>query len=118
MNGDFKVRNFADGPEAKIQREITEYLKIRDWLVKPTIGNLFQSGFPDLFCAHRMKGARWIEVKLPDMKGSRFTPAQLSWFPQFSAAGVGIWILTGANEAEYAKLFSAPNWMMYMSVMK
>jgi hypothetical protein len=118
MLGDFKPKRFTDGPEAVIQRQLTEFLKIRDWMVKPTMGNMFQAGFPDLYCAHRMKGARWIEVKLPDMKGSRFTPAQLSWFPQFSAAGVGIWILTAATEFEYSKLFSPPNWQMYHHMMR
>lgn len=119
MIGDFKPKHHRDdGPEAKIQRDLIEFLKIRDWMVKPTVGNMFQSGFADLYCAHRMKGARWIEVKLPNMKGSRFTPAQLTWFPQFTAAGVGIWILTAATEEEYAKLFGPPNWAMYLSVMK
>lgn len=104
--------------EAKIQSALTDYLKIRDWLVKPTHGNMYQSGFPDLFCGHQRYGIRWVEVKLPDMKGSRFTAAQLEWFPKFSGAGVGIWILTAATEGEYKKLFGPPNWHTYLSHMR
>lgn len=89
-------------------------LRYREWFVKPTHGNMYSSGFPDLYCSHKRYGIRWIEVKLPDMKGSRFTAAQYETFPAMAAAGSGIWILTGDSEAEYGKLFKSCNWHVYM----
>lgn len=100
------------GPEAKIQQELIYFLQAREWLVKPTHGNLYQSGFPDLYCAHHRYGQRWVEVKNP--LAYRFTGAQLTEFPRFSAAGAGIWILTAATEDEYAKLFGPENWFTYL----
>lgn len=101
-------------PEDKVRDEIIRYLRGREWFVKITVGNLYQSGFPDLYCAHRRYGQRWIEVKLPEMKGSKFTGAQLASFPEFNAAGVGVWVLTGGNEYEYGKLFKEQNWYSYL----
>ena len=88
----------------------------KGWFVRETHGNVYQNGFPDLFCAHLRYGTRWVEVKNP-LKYA-FTPAQLEAFPQFMAAGAGIWILTAANESEYAKLFKEPNWYWYLSALK
>lgn len=83
-----------------------------EWLVKPTHGNAFQSGFPDLYAAHAKYGARWIECKVEGKY--KFTPAQKLWFPQFSAAGVGIWILVSSEQSEIDKLFRAANWYQYL----
>lgn len=73
-------------------------------------------GFPDLFAAHPRYGQRLIEVKLPDMRGSKFTKAQLKEFPLICAGGVGIWILTAATEDEYMKLFRNSNLNYYMYI--
>lgn len=75
---------------------------------------MYQSGFPDLFATHYSFGGRWIEVKLPGMKGSRFTVAQWEHFPKMIAHGTGIWILTGATLEEYAKLFQPFNAGSYL----
>ena len=69
--------------------------------------NLFQRGFPDLYATHKRYGPRWIEVKLPGMKGSKFTPAQLEFFPQLLENGTDIWIITSPDE--YKLLFLEPN---------
>jgi hypothetical protein len=106
------------GPEKIIQDAIKDFLKIKDWYVMQTHGNMYQSGFPDLFACHSRYGQRWIEVKLPEMKGSKFTPAQLDCFPKLCAHGSGVWVLTAATEAEYAKLFKRPNWWTYLSIFK
>jgi hypothetical protein len=103
-------------PEAIIQDSITAMLKIKDWGVFSTHGNIYQMGFPDLYCIHKRFGTRWVEVKNPI--GYRFTPAQMDVFPEFSAKGVGIWILTAASEYEYQKLFKPANWWTFLSVMK
>lgn len=79
-----------------------------------THGNEFQSGFPDLYATHYSYGPRWIEVKLPDMKGSKFTAAQWREFPKMVANGTGIWILTGATPTEYSKLFKPYNVGYYL----
>ncbi len=102
------------GPEAKIQEDVIKMLVNYGWYVKETHGSMFQSGFPDLFATHYRYGGRWIEIKLPDMKGSRFTPAQLEDFPKFCANGSGVWILTADTPSEYKKLFERHNWAHYL----
>lgn len=102
------------GPEAKIQDDIIKELRYREWMVKETHGNMYQSGFPDLYAAHLKWGPRWIEVKYKESYS--FTPAQLHWFPLFAAVHIGIWILTGADETELAKLFGPANWHTYLKL--
>ena len=103
-------------PEAVIQDKIINYLRQREWFVKPTHGNQYQSGFPDLFAAKRRYGQRWIEVKNPS--SYRFTDAQMETFPKMSASDVGIWILTAGDTIEYRKLFGSPNWFTYLPIWK
>lgn len=100
------------GPEAEIQEAIINLLKTKDWFAKETHGNAYQFGFPDVYAAHRLYGARWIETKNP--VSYSFTPAQLDTFPMMSAKGVGIWILTAATEEQYQLLFGAPNWQYFL----
>ncbi len=100
------------GPEAIIQAKIITFLRDRGWFVKETHGNLFQSGFPDLYATHSQYGIRWVECKNPD--AYCFTPAQLENFPKFTANGTGIWILTDATQAEYEKLWKPANWWVYL----
>jgi Holliday junction resolvase len=102
------------GPEAVIQEGIIKMLRYKGWHVMKTHGNMFQSGFPDLFACHSTFGHRWIEVKKPDMKGSYFTAAQLEEFPKICANGSGVWVLVGDSEDEYLKLFSRYNWEGYL----
>lgn len=110
-----KVPNHKKGPEAKIQQELRDMLAVKGWYVMVTVGNAYMSGFPDLFACHSVYGQRWIEVKKPKFKGSKFTPAQLECFPKICANGSGVWILTGATEREYDKLFKRPNWWQYLA---
>lgn len=110
-----KVR---EHPEAKVQKSIVNMLLIKGWFVKRMVGNAFQFGIPDLFACHYRYGQRWIEVKLPGMKGSKFTAAQLEDFPKLCANGSGVWVLTGDSDTEYQKLFAPPNWYMYLNLMK
>ena len=109
-----KAKSFrpTEKPEERIQRLITEFLRIRDWLVRSTHGNIYQMGFPDLFCAHRKYGIRWVEVKNPISYS--FTPAQVEFFPRMYAHGVGVWVLVDATEYEYQKLFQPCNYHAYM----
>jgi len=113
MNPPKKRREF---PEKKIERDIIDFLRAREWFVKNMHGNAMQQGIPDLYATHATYGARWIEVKYA--KKYRFTAAQIRYFPQFAANGAGIWILTAATESEYRKLWADPNWQFFMSTMK
>jgi hypothetical protein len=108
-------RNRKDGPEAKIQGELINFLKIRDWFVQVMIGNAYQFGIPDLFCTHTRYGHRWVEVKNP-LKYA-FTPAQLEKFPKLCANGSGVWVIVAATEFEYRKLFAPANWHAYLGIM-
>lgn len=95
-------------PEDVIVKRIKEFLILRGWYVKKMHGNLFQSGVPDLYCAKKNYGARWIEVKTE--KG-RLEASQIENFHLLAAAGVGVWVFTDMNEELYKQLCSSPpNW--------
>ena len=102
------------GPEAIIQKAIIEYMTLKGWYIMVTHGDQYQRGFPDLFTCHSTYGQRWVEVKKPDFKGSKFTAAQLEHFPKLCSNGSGVWILTAASDHEYEKLFRRPNWWVYL----
>ncbi len=107
-----KIRRAAHGPEWYIQRDLIRYMRERDWLVERMIGNAFQMGIPDLYCFRRDFGERWIDVKAPGKYS--FTDQQKKKWPVWNKKhGCGIWILVGANQAEYDKLFAPPNWEDY-----
>ncbi len=91
-----------------------QYLRDRGWYVLKMHGSMYQMGVPDLYATHPEYGQRWVEVKLPKMKGSKFTNAQLEVFPQLEKFGAGVWILTAANQTEYFKLFECSNLAYYM----
>lgn len=99
-------------PETIIQNKIISKLQMRGWLVKVTYGSMYQSGFPDLYCYHKLYGQRWVEVKNP--KAYKFTPAQMEWFHKFASVGCGIWILTAEDDSELEKLFGPPNWHTFI----
>ena len=87
-------------------------MKTRDWLIKKTHGNEFSIGWPDLYCAHKRYGQRWIECKVPQrgyLEGS-----QIEFFRELAAVGVGVWIITAANEEQYNLLFGQPNWFWFL----
>jgi len=108
----------AKGPEAIIQEKIIAKLRYLKWSVRATHGNMYQWGFPDLFAAHRYFGQRWIEVKDPNRKGNIFTEAQHEYFQELTAVGCGVWVLTGDDDDEIAKLQGPANWWHYLGVMR
>lgn len=117
ISDEMKAKKFTTpkkGPEAIIQANIVKKLTLLGWHVEVTHGNVYQFGFPDLYCIHIKYGTRWIEVKDPKRKGDLFTAAQLEKFPLWNAKGVGIWILTSDSDFEYAKLFKPYNWTSYL----
>ena len=100
--------------EAELQRQFINFLRCREWFVKPTHGNLYQQGFPDLFATHSTYGHRWVEMKI--LKNLHFTPAQLENFPKLCAHGSGVWVVIACTDYEYQKLFKKPNWWSYLDV--
>jgi len=99
-------------PESIIQEEFGNLLKIKNWSVRSTHGNLFMMGFPDDYACHISYGSRWIEYKCPT--SYQFTRAQLQYFSELNAHGVGVWIICAATEYEYKKLFQPQNWWHYV----
>lgn len=108
-------RTNRDGPEAEIVEKIYKKLTLMDWLVKVMHGNVFQAGFPDLFCCNKNYGIRLVEVKNPD--NYSFTPAQLELFPKLQSHGCGVWVLVSDSDSEIKKLFGPANWYWYLSIM-
>lgn len=103
----------GQGVEDRIQHDIIQMLTLRNWICMPTHGNMYQRGFPDVYAVHNEHGQRWIEVKNP--RKFSFTPAQRKYFPIILASGVGIWILTGATDLEYNKLFMPANAVLFLN---
>jgi len=99
------------GPEYRIQNDLITFLEARGWLVERMIGNAFQKGIPDLYCHHPKWGYRWVDVKYEGRYS--FTRDQKLKWPKWEKKGVGIWILTGADQKNYDKLFAFPNWRDY-----
>jgi hypothetical protein len=104
---------FKKNREATIQDRLVKLLRSKEWFVKVTHGNAFQSGLPDLYASHHLYRARWIEVKVADQFS--FTRAQVIDFPRMEAAGSPIWVLTDTTDVEYAKLFKPSNLQFFMS---
>jgi hypothetical protein len=109
-----KIRNMKKGPEALIQGRLILKLRSLQWSVRETHGNLYQFGFPDLYCCHLMYGTRWVEVKTPNRGGDVFTQAQHIYFRELLAHGVGVWVLTGDEDSEIAKLHRPANWTHFL----
>lgn len=107
----FKAK--GNRPERKIQDAIKRKLFLLGWHVMETHGNMYQSGFPDLYAMHPRYGTRWIEVK--NREGFHFTAAQLKEFKTMTAHGVGVWVLTSDDDSEIDKLFGPANWHHYLS---
>jgi hypothetical protein len=99
------------GPEAIIQRDFIAFVKERGWHVERMIGNALQKGIPDIYIMHPEFGGRWIDLKNPH--DYEFTRAQRIKWPIWEEYGQPIWIITGATEEEYSKLFRPPNWREY-----
>jgi hypothetical protein len=70
-------------------------------------------GLPDLYICHPKWGCRWVEIK--NAARYSFTAAQKRKWPVLERYGVGIWILTGADQDNYNRLFAAPNWRDYVN---
>ena len=74
-----RIKRPVHGPEWFIQKDVIKFLEARGWHVEHTHGNLYQTGFPDLFAAHKKWGTRWIDCKQP--KKYSFTKAQKQKWP-------------------------------------
>ena len=97
-------------PESRLQEKIVRMLRLQEWTVIPTHGNLYQGGFPDLYCFHYVYGVRWVEVKIEERVS--FTKYQLYYFPLMR----NVWVLCGTSDQEYLKLFRPPNVHRYMEI--
>jgi len=75
------------------------------------IGNAYQFGIPDIYIGHLDYGTRWIDLKNPVKY--EFTRPQRDKWPKWEKHGIGIWIIVGATDEEYRKLFKPPNWRDY-----
>lgn len=103
-------------PEEEIVKKLKPFYEMKGWKVYRTHGSALQDGFPDLYITHKDYGSRWVEVKLPGMKGSQWTKAQRRNFPVWVNNGSPIWIITAATDQEYKKLFEKCNFFYYFII--
>ena len=97
------------GPEFKIQTQFIKYLEMRGWGVQRMAGGMFQFGVPDLYIFHKHYGSRWVDLKVAGRYS--WTKAQRVTWPYWAKMGVGIWIITAADDTQYNLLFGPPNVM-------
>lgn len=98
-------------PEKTIQDALRTALLRGGWtIVDKTHGNCYQPGWPDLYCFHPVRGARWVEVKTPT---GDLTPAQRARFACWTAAGLGVWVLD--QSFDLSPLFKEPNWTNWLT---
>jgi len=102
---------FRSNPEHKIESNLRRFLEIRGWLVEKTHSTAYSSGWPDLMCWHLDYGLRWVDVKVPGQH--RYTKAQCQKWPAWEKGGLGVWVLMGATDEWYSKLFKPPNFREY-----
>jgi hypothetical protein len=106
-------------PEAAIQKRIIAFLRDRGWHVKPTHGNAYQKGVPDLLCFNasfiktEFGGYRPVDCKVEGQH--KYTKAQCLEWPEWmpEAGGPGVWIMMDDTERWYKKLFEQPNMWEY-----
>lgn len=72
---------------------------------------MYQYGWPDLLAMHMNYGIKWIEMKIP---GGKLRQTQVDKFHKWSRFGVKIYVLDGASETDYKKLFGEPNWHLFI----
>jgi|GEM_PF-1903689 len=97
-----------DKLEYKTISALVKFLKIRGWLVQRMSADAFFKGFPDLYCASKKWGERWIQAKLPE--SYTLTQPQVRRWSLWEELRIGVWILTAATQEEYDKLVAPPNW--------
>lgn len=111
-----KKPRFRTTPEDRIQGQVISFLEARGWLVEKMHGNAFQKGIPDLYCFNPSIGGpeglhRWVDIKV---KGQhRYTKSQCQKWPLWESIGLGVWIMMGATDEWYSKLFGPPNFRDY-----
>lgn len=106
---EFKKPRKNSRPEDRISAAVQKKFREEGWFVIKTHGNAFQSGLPDLYCAHAKYGARWVETKVPG-KGC-ITAAQWVVFNKLNAKNIAIYIIT--KPEDYKLIFGPSNWPWY-----
>lgn len=95
--------------ETQIEKKIIHELEKQGWFVKKVHGSGTSKNWPDLFCAHKVYGKRWIEIKQPR---GRLSGGQIKEFIKWSEHLIGIWILTRVEDIY--KLKYQPNFPQYL----
>lgn len=98
--------NIKTNTKNELRDKIADFLRMRDWFVLTLHSNGYQYGLPNMFATHKTYRSRWIHAK----GNSQYTSAQLESFPKMLAFGSGVWVLTGADNSEYTKLWKPSNW--------
>lgn len=95
------------------ERELKFRRKLKDegWYTIKTHGGKFQAGLPDLYCMHKIYGARWVEMKQPTGK---LSSRQIKEFTKWWSHGIKIWVLTGP--LDYDLLFKPCNLQRWIDI--
>ena len=106
--------------ESDLAAKVKKLFESRGWKVINVHGNAFTKGLPDKYCIDvteraegRTLGQRWVELKRPEV--GRYTKDQLATFPLIEKAGIGVWVMTDATDAQYKMVVSSPpNWRDFL----
>lgn len=96
-----KPRQSGKQPESTLVGKIARDMRQRGWFVKKIHGNRYQSGLPDLYCAHALHGSVWIEVKMPNRRRQKFgglSERQVAEFNKMRKHLVPIWVIYSVDD--------------------
>jgi len=95
----------------ELRPAVIKRLLLNNWGYRIVHGSMYQVGFPDLYCYHKLFGARWVELKMP---GNKLRVSQVKFFSDLSRHNIGVWVCSDPNEIPKL-LMNKPNWIVWMS---
>ena len=94
-------------PETRLWKNLKKLLEGGDYLIS-RLESYVTPGFPDCLIFHNATGFFTLELKVIQRNNKlKFSPFQIAWNTRHSRLGAPTFILAGALEGGYVKLFSS-----------
>ena len=94
-------------PETRLWKNLKKLLEGGDYLIS-RLESYVTPGFPDCLIFHNVTGFFTLELKVIQRNNKlKFSPFQIAWNTRHSRLGAPAFILAGALEGGYVKLFSS-----------